>query len=372
MRKQKILILQVSVFYKRLKSMESSEPPQPPIDTAKFDEIRSLVAAEFTVEEGFMEFNTPTFYVAAQPNLKQAFLRVYQKLDSMQFVPVLRKRENRITLQVVPKPPVKPNRPWVNLLLLAATIGTTLLTGYLLSEGSPDPLIGAVLFSAALLSILAAHEMGHKLTANRHRMEATYPYFIPGIPPFFPTFGAVIQQKSLPPNKDALFDLGISGPLVGFFVTIIVTVMGVQMSVLLPEPPAGSVFLPTPLLFDLLSFLFPPPGSGAVLLVHPVALAGYIGMIVTMLNLLPVGQFDGGHVAHVLLGERSRTVVSIVAMVLMLFISWPMAIIALLISRIRHPAPLDDVSKLSAGRKLAAIALVVIFVLSVAPVAPLF
>jgi len=344
--------------------METAEPPPPPADTTQYEQIHRTVAEEFTVEEGLIEYNTPTFYVTAQPNLKQAFLRLYRKLDSVRLVPVLRKRENRTLLQILPKPPTKPNKPWVNLALFIATFATMLITGYLLSL----EWTGAVTFSAALMSILLAHEMGHKLTADRHRVEATYPYFIPGLPPF-PTFGAVIQQKSLPPNRDSLFDLGISGPLIGFIVIIIVTIIGMQLSTLIPEPPEGAQLIPVPLLFEIVYFLFPPAGSGTVLMLHPVAYAGYIGMIVTMLNLMPVGQLDGGHIAHVLLSEKTRLIASFIAIISMVLAGyWLMAILAFLIARVRHPDPLDGVSQLSTSRKLATLLVVVVFVLSVAPI----
>jgi len=352
-----------------------SEPPQQPLDTMQYEQIHSIVTAEFNVEEGFIEYDTPTFYVSSKPDLKQAFMRLYEQLDSKQLVPVLRRRENRLMLQVVPKPAVRPSRPVINLVLLIATIGTTLLTGYMLSETLPNPLEGAVSFSAALMSILIAHEMGHKLAANRHKVESTYPYFIPGIPPF-PTFGAVIQQKSLPPNRDALFDLGMSGPVLGFLITIVVTIIGIPMSTIsTPQELPLGVFQP-PLLLDFLvnALLTIPPVTGpnfVVIELHPLAFAGYIGMVVTMLNLIPVGQLDGGHVAHVLLGEKARTVLSMVSLIGLLFISWPMAFIAFFISRVRHPPPLDDVSKLSDSRRLATFVLVAIFILSLARIAPI-
>lgn len=349
--------------------MEEQEPNLPHSETGQYDRIHQTVAAEFTVEEGFIEYNTPTFYVTSQPKLKQAFLRLYRQLDSMQLVPLLRKRENRLMLQIVPKPSVKSGRPWINLVLLVATIGTTLATGYFLTEAAANPWIDAGMFTVALLSILGAHEMAHKLTANRHKVEASYPYFIPGIP----TFGAVIQQKSLSPNKDALFDLGMSGPLIGFLVTLVVTILGIKLSVIVSEIPLGAQPLVTPLLFDLLSTFFRPAGEGSVMLVHPVAYAGYIGMVVTMLNLMPVGQFDGGHIAHVLFGDTTLgTVLSFVAIISMLFISWPMALIAYFLSRTKHPDSLDGVSKVSLSRKLATIVLIAIFILSVAPIAPIF
>jgi len=353
-----------------------SVPPPPPTLTASYEQIHQMVTSEFLVEEGFIEYNTPTFYVKEQPNLKEAFLRLYKQLNSRQLVPIMRKRADRIMLQVVSKPLVRPSRPLVNIVLLLATIGTTLFTGYFLSGDTADPLVGAAMFSAALMSVLGAHEMGHKLTANRHGVEATYPYFIPGLPPFG-TFGAVIQQKSLAPNRDALFDLGFSGPIIGFALTVVVSIIGIPLSDIKVVEKLPPLIIQPPLLLDFLAnnlLRLPtdlPPGIVLIEL-HPLAYAGYIGMIVTMLNLMPVGQLDGGHVAHVLLGDTARTVVSIIAIISLLFIAWPMALIAYFLSRVRHPDALDAVSAVSGTRKLASIALVVVFVLSVAPVAPLF
>lgn len=360
--------------------MEAAEPTEATTEKLEYQQIHQMVAVEFHIEEGFLEYNTPTFYVTPQPTQKQAFLRLYKQLNNVQLIPVLRKREKRTLLQVVPKPSARPSRPSVNLALLVATIGTTLISGYLLSLGwtnlLPNPWVGAVMFSAAVMSIFLVHEMGHKLMANKHKVEATYPYFIPGLPPIG-TFGAVIQQKSLAPNRDALFDLGMSGPILGFVVAVVVLIIGIPMSnvSLVTEPPLGT--FQTPLLFDLLASVllkFPSNPTGGILLieVHPVAYAGYIGMIVTMLNLMPIGQLDGGHIAYVLSGETARSILFFAAMISLLLIAWPMALIAFLLSRVRHPGPLDDVSKLSRGRKLAVISLVLIFILSVAPVWPLF
>lgn len=353
---------------KRSKKKMEPESTGSPIDAARYEQVQRLVAAEFAIEEGYVGYGTPTFYVSSAGDVKHAFLRLYHQLGSIGLAPLLRKRDGRIVLQVLPKAQTKPNRPWVNVALLLVTVVTTLVTGYVLSSDTGNAWVGAVLFSVALLSILGAHEMGHKLTADRNHVDATFPYFIPGVPPFMPTFGAVIQQKSLPPNRDALFDLGASGPLLGFLVTIVVTAFGVRLSSLVFQAPADSVGLPTPLLFDLISWLFPAEGKGSVLMMHPVAYAGYIGMIVTMLNLVPVGQLDGGHVVFVLFGSRLRRAFSFLALVLLLFVSLPMALIALLISRVGHPEPLDGVSGLSAKRKLFALVLVLVFVLTVAPV----
>lgn len=343
--------------------------PQPSPQVMQYQQIHSLVQAEFTIEEGFIEHDTPTFYVTLQPNSKQAFLRLYKQLDPMGLAPFFRKRDDKHVLQIVSKPTVKPSRKTTNIILFLATLTTLVVTGYLLSLNwtQQDPLIGAALFTGAMMAILGAHEMAHKLAANRHSVEATYPYFIPGIPPLG-TFGAVIQQKSLAPNRDALFDLGMSGPVTGFIITIFVTIVGIQLSQLTFILPENASPIQTPLLFDLIATVFPPIGQGKILLLHPVAYAGYIGMIVTMLNLLPAGQLDGGHVARVLLGERARTILAYIAILALVVIgAWLMAILVFFFMRYPHPGSLDDVAPLSISRKLVAIALIAIFVLTVAP-----
>jgi len=287
----------------------------------------------------------------------------------MGLVPFFRKRNNKYELRILPKPSVKPSRNTTNIALFLATMATLFVTGYLLSLNwtQHHPLIGAVMFTAAMIAILGAHEMAHKIAANKHSVEATYPYFIPGIPPLG-TFGAIIQQKSLAPNRDALFDLGMSGPVMGFIVTVFVTIVGVQLSQLTFTQPENATFLQVPLLFDFIVAIFPPIGRGTIILLHPVAYAGYIGMVVTMLNLLPTGMLDGGHVARVLLEDKTRIILSYIAILALLIIgAWLMAILVLFMSGYPHPGSLDDVSQLSMSRKTVAIALIAIFVLTIAP-----
>jgi len=159
----------------------------------------------------------------------------------------------------------------------------------------------------------------------------------------------------------------------GFLVTIVVAIVGISMSnfSIVTELPPNS--FQVPLLLDFLAGIilkFPSvlPGQFILIDLHPVAFAGYIGMIVTMLNLLPAGTLDGGHVVRVLLGDKARVVLSYIAVLALLLIgAWLMAILVFFLSRYPHPGSLDDVSQLSKSRKLAAIALVVIFVLTIAP-----
>jgi len=336
-----------------------------PSSTIGFEQLRGTVESEFTVEEGLIEYDVPTFYVRFRQDSKEAFLRLFKRLDALGFVPVLRDKEGKTVLQIVRKPLVKSSRKIINWVLFLATIGTTLVTGYFLSLGLMDPLGGAVMFAVAILAILGSHEMGHKLAAKTHGVESTPPYFIPG-PPWplgIGTFGAVIQQKSLAPNRDALFDLGASGPIVGFAVTVVVTIIGLQMSSVEPVPEEA-FFIPVPLLFRFIAetLLSPPPDMAVML--HPVAFAGWVGMLVTTLNLMPIGMFDGGHAVRGLLGQKARSALTFISIMTLLILGqFIMAILAFLLSMHKHPGPLDDVSKLTVGRKLATILLVLIFVL---------
>ena len=339
-------------------STDSAAESPPRVD---FEQLRRIVESEFTIEEALMEYNVPTFYVRLGQDSKKAFLRLVTHLDSFGFVPVLRNREGTVMLQVVPKPPVTSSRKFINWVLFLATIGTTLVTGYFLSF---DWLL-AGMFSIALLAILGFHELGHTLAAKAHGIESTLPYFIPGPPwPFgIGTFGAVIQQKSLAPNRDALFDLGISGPILGLIVTIIVTIIGLQMSSLEPPPPEA-LYIPVSLLFQFIADALLNPPSGMAVMLHPVAFAGWVGMLVTTIQLVPIGMFDGGHAVRSLLGEKGRSALIFISILVFLILGQPiMAILAFMLSRRKHPGPLDDVSKLAIGRKLAAITLVLIFIL---------
>lgn len=342
-------------------------------EITKFEQFKGLVESEFIVEEGLLLHAVPTFYVKTSQNSKEAFLRLLKRLDPDNFIPILRKKEGRLVLQIVSRPPAKPSRLMINVALFFGTICTVLLTGYLQSEGlwryelMSNPFLGAALFAGGLMAIVGTHEMGHKLTANRHGIEATYPYFIPGPPPFG-TFGALIQQKSLAPNKDALFDLGASGPVLGFIVAIVVTVIGISYSYPMPFSQAeamGAEFFPTPLIFVLLSsMVWSNLPVNYVIMMHPMAFAGWIGILVTLLNLMPIGMLDGGHTVQSLLAEKARRILAFVAVLSLVFMGYYLfALIAFFLSLQRHPGPLDNASELSGNRKLVAIVLVSIFIL---------
>jgi membrane-associated protease RseP (regulator of RpoE activity) len=345
-----------------------------PLQQSDYEKISGVVNEHFQLEESLMEHGLPTYYLKQPQETKKPFLKLLKNLDSMNLIAFLRRIDGRIVLKVVPKPPVKKSNILWNWVLLFATIGTTLLTGYMLSLDFVDrnlmsnPFFGAATFTVAIMTVLGAHEMGHKLTANRNGIDATPPYFIPGPPPIFGilgigTFGAVIMQRSLAPNKDSLFDIGSSGPVIGFLLALVATAVGLAFSPILAST-GNEVGLRAPLIFEIIGMFFIKIPANHFVLLHPVAFAGWVGMIVTMLNLLPAAMLDGGHVARSILGDKARMALTFLS-VLMLIVAdfWPMAILVLFMSMYRHPGPLDDVSPLSTNRKLGAIGLVAVFVL---------
>jgi membrane-associated protease RseP (regulator of RpoE activity) len=177
------------------------------------------------------------------------------------------------------------------------------------------------------------------------------------------------MQKSLPPNKDALFDIGADGPVTGFVVATFASIVGLML--LIPAAPMeGTTSIQVPIMWTLLARLlaslnlFPVTTPDQILLLHPITFAGWVGLLVTMLNLLPAAMLDGGHVARSLAGEKVRLVLtglSIAYLVLMGF--WPMALFVVFISMYKHPGPLDDVSSLSSRRKALTVLMIVIFIL---------
>ncbi|MBC7129603.1 site-2 protease family protein, partial [Candidatus Bathyarchaeota archaeon] len=312
---------------------------------------------------------------------KEPFLKLLRKLDVMNLTAFLRRKNGRIFIKVVQKPPTKSSNTLINWILFLATIGTTFATGYILSAnlasigGAIDPIIGGILFTISIMAIFGLHEMGHKLTANKNRIDATPPYFIPGPPPIggifgIGTFGAVIMQKTLPPNKDALFDVGLSGPIVSFIMATIVSAIGSTIAVP-AQPVEGAASLPAPvmmfLIWNLLGFfgLTPTASQGQVLYMHPVEFAGWVGLLITALNLLPAAMLDGGHIARSVVGDKKRSFLTLLSILLLVLSDfWLMALFVLFLSMQKHPGPLDDVSSLSRGRKILAACLIVIFILS--------
>lgn len=227
----------------------------------------------------------------------------------------------------IPTPPkAPPSRLWLAVLLFVLTIASTMLVGgqeYIESSGQIVFNWGyALSFSASLLAILLAHELGHFIVARREGVAVSYPFFIPM--PFFllGTMGAFIAIKDLVPNRRALLAIGIAGPLAGLLVAIPVLAIGLSISeVKQVVPLPGSFTEGNSLLYAAMKILifgrFLPSGGEDVYL-HPVALAGWAGLLVTGLNLLPAGQLDGGHVFFALFGARAARIMSMLVAVALL------------------------------------------------------
>ncbi|HEX6726129.1 MAG TPA: site-2 protease family protein [Nitrospira sp.] len=173
---------------------------------------------------------------------------------------------------------------------------------------SPEALWRGIPFAGALLFILTTHELGHYLLSKIHRVPASLPLFIPGPPHFIGTFGAIIRMKGPILSRRALFDIGVAGPLAGFVVAVVALIVGLNLSTVVDRTATFGLQLGEPLLLQFMSWMIigPLPPEADVVL-HPIGFAAWFGLFVTSLNLLPIGQLDGGHVAYALWGRRQRT-----------------------------------------------------------------
>ncbi|HUJ58778.1 MAG TPA: site-2 protease family protein [Kofleriaceae bacterium] len=188
--------------------------------------------------------------------------------------------------------------------LFVACCVTTTLVGYL--GASPHSLAAGLAFGGTLMAILTCHELGHYVVARRRGVDVSLPYFIPLPPPTLGTLGAVIRMREQISDRGALFDVGASGPIAGLVVAIPLLVVGLSISPLAPITPGGSQEGNSLLYAALKYAVFHRwlPGGGVDVVLHPMALAAWVGILVTMINLMPIGQLDGGHVARAALGDR--------------------------------------------------------------------
>lgn len=305
-------------------------------------------------------------------------------------------------IDVVFVPPRRRYRHWIHLLLLIATIFTTLVVGarlqlnffhqwpafFIPDDGSPFPLRWALAgshllmgapFCISLMLVLLSHEMGHYLCARRYGVQATLPFFIP-FPSLIGTLGAFIRIKSPIRSRAALFDIGIAGPIAGFIVAVPVLFIGLALSKALPpDAPPSDIQPGFPLIFHLLRTILVHIGlapdlaglpTGSICL-HPIAIAGWAGMFATALNLLPGGQLDGGHIVFALAPRGHRwvswvTILALIPLGFRFWIGWVVWAILLRLSGTRHP---DVATEPGLGRQriwLAVCGLVMLF-LTVTP-----
>ena len=381
--------------------------------------LTSIVARIFRVDEITLGDPKKGYFVRYRGDLLidsvQAYDRLAEALRPYDITPLFRIEDGRSTiLLVLGTIHPKPGRVWVNILLFILTVLSVMFAGTIYSYSGPVPTdaLGQIWtlfthiwvgwpFAVSLLSILLAHEFGHYFVGRAHGAAVTLPYFIPFPLPPLGTMGAFIQLKSLPKNKRALFDLAIAGPLAGLVVAIPVLLYGLSLSTLdivkaiqgswaegnsilyllakyvifgklLPAPANLSGI---PLLIHWISYFFvgkPAPIGSMDVMIHSVAMAGWAGILVTFLNLIPAGQLDGGHILYSVFGKRVNRIIPIilgVTIVLGFFWSgwWLWAFLIFLMGR-SHAEPLDQITQLDPRRKALAALMLVIFLLVLTPI----
>ena len=275
--------------------------------------------------------------------------------------------------------------------LLATFIVTTFFggwhyVGFLADVGQPptglthaDPTfwLGGLWFSASVLAILGAHETGHYLACRRYGVDASLPYFLPAPLPLTGTFGAFIRIRDVIPDKRALFDIGAAGPFAGFLVAVPLLVLGLWLSRLVPMPEhLEMIALGRPLIYQAAQHaLWGALPDGQLLHLHPVARAAWFGLLATALNLFPLAQLDGGHVAYAVIGPKARwvtltTAAAIIALTLVSssWIAWAiLVVVVLMVAGPSHPPTANDRLPLGARRTALAVAAAIVFVLCFTP-----
>lgn len=250
----------------------------------------------------------------------------------------------------------------IHIILFILTVASTLI-------------VGGPAYSFVIILILLGHEMGHYLVSRRYGVRATLPFFLPFPLPPFGTLGAVIRMESTVSSRKALFDTGVAGPLTSLLLSIPAIVIGLKLSEVVPasQIKEGALRLADPPLFSFIQRLvLGEISENFEILLHPIGFAGWVGLFVTALNLLPVGQLDGGHIAYALFGRRSRAIF-LITIAVMAFITifynpgWLLLLILFIIFGFRHPSPLDDQTPLDGKRKFLGGIAFLAFLLSFTP-----
>lgn len=327
--------------------------------------------------------------------------------------PLFRKEGDKHVIFLAPSmPEAKQRPPTTNIILFLLTVISVMLAGATPQGPLPSDVGGQILallkalpsgwpFAVSLLGILLAHEFGHYLMSRHHKTAATLPFFIPLPLSILGTMGAFIQMQAVPKNKRILFDIGVAGPLAGMAVAIPVLFLGLTLSKLgpiLPDPngfiegnsllyllskyivfgqllPAPAGISGLPLLQYWIQYFFtgyPVPIGGMDVFIHPVAFAGWAGLLVTALNLIPVGTLDGGHVTYALFGEKVRKaypfILAILAVLGLVWTTWWFwGVLLLWLGRV-HAEPLDQITELDPRRRAIGWLAILLFILVFSPV----
>jgi len=260
------------------------------------------------------------------------------------------------------------SRLWRSLppVLFVATVALVFVDGYIRSGSDfatayvQDPVLLAAIYAMSLMGILGIHELGHMIANRHYGLPASWPYFLPGIPGFTPTFGAMIALRGNMTNRNVMFDVGIAGPIAGLIIAVIVSIYGSTISVMIPVDEYQRMVgdnrlfsIDTSVLMMATLYLTGSAAPNMVLVMSPVLFAAWLGFLITFLNLMPAWQLDGGHLARSALGPRWHKVLTYASIGILFALGfYPIAILVLFFSmRAPESTPLDDVTPLSNKRK---------------------
>jgi len=348
------------------------------------EEVIGLVNSLFEVTQ----FNKGLYSLEFQienTDFKEKFERLARELESKRYVCRMELMGDKKYVMIQKFAPKKQGKwlstAWTPRILFAVVITFVMIDGYYRTVGTNsivdigDPLEMAGIYTLSLLGILGIHELGHIVAAKIHKLNTTWPYFIPGLPVIgIPTFGAFIQSKGLTINREILFDVAIAGPIAGLVIAVIVSVYGAYTAPILGEGIAQGLFAESklmewnqgePLLMTASLAMFGKGGQGHEVIMTPILFAAWIGFLITFLNLLPAWQLDGGHMARTLLGPKLHRYATFGSMAILVLLGyWLMAMLILVMSS-RNPSanPLDDISPLTKNRKLLYIGVIVLAIL---------
>lgn len=351
---------------------------------SEVEQVKSMVARYFPIYDVKVSYQAVTLFVSpVEQELEVKFDQMRIEMNQKMYIPFLQKKGGEYTITVVRKEDRRTRSLYLNVVLLFITGITTVIAGAALwgSYVGDDNLFsgsnllwGALYFAVPLMTILGVHELSHYLMARRHKVAASLPFFIPSIPPLG-TLGAFISLRDPIPNRKALVDIGIAGPIGGLLVTLPIAVIGLWLTA--QGTPgtgyvdqAGGLAIIVQPLYELMMLFVPLPDNVQL---HPVAFAAWVGFLVTAINLLPAGQLDGGHVARGFLGENARYL-SYATMAILLFIGfflytgWLLFGAIVILLGMSHPQPLDDISKLDLKRKLLGAGAIVMLLVCFSPV----
>jgi len=344
------------------------------------EQVKSIVGKHFSVYDVKVTPEVISLYCRTfEQDIFDKFEALRLEMKAAHYIPMLVYKGGEYIVHVQKKPRVKYRSPKLNLILLIATIFSTAFAGmwnWSSYAGIPWNMeslaMGSLFFALPLLLILGIHELGHYYVARKHKVDASLPFFIPLPISIIGTLGAVISMREPIPNRKALLDIGAAGPIAGLAVAIPIAVIGWYLTGAVAQPmptnvgDEGALLLQFPLIYQGIAY-FMPISEGLAL--HPMAFAGWVGIFVTALNLLPAGQLDGGHIARAALGDKARYV-SYGALIFLIFaglyfyMGWIIIGLLIIFLGARHPPPLNDVSKLGNKRKLLSVGMVLIIVVS--------